>query len=119
MSGKGCGVILRCPACDIQNIREGQLTEHLNDGQTDHALPICRIQGSYRHQESSAEFSHHMEKVRQVLKDAEGTASQETMTKDFMDTNLNKIFVTPEEDGSLLLDIRIFTGDQMQNTWEG
>lgn len=54
-----------------------------------------------------------------MLKDAEGTASQETMTKDFMDTNLNKIFVTPEEDGSLLLDIRIFTGDQMQNTWEG
>ena len=68
-----------------------------------------------RHQEeSSAEFRTHMEKVRTTLKAAEQDVANGIVTKDFIDTFIDKIFVTPEEDGSMRLDIRIFTGDATQ-----
>jgi DNA invertase Pin-like site-specific DNA recombinase len=60
---------------------------------------------------SSEEFRSHMEKVRSTLKAAEKDVANGVITKDFIDTFIDKIFVTPEEDGSLRLDIRIFTGD--------
>jgi hypothetical protein len=62
-------------------------------------------------QASSEEFRLHMEKVRSTLKAAEQDCAQGTLTKDFIDTFIDKIFVTPEPDGTLRLDIRIFTGD--------
>jgi DNA invertase Pin-like site-specific DNA recombinase len=62
-------------------------------------------------QESSEEFRVHMEKVRKVLRDAEQNCANGVITKDFIDTFIDKIFVTPEGDGTLRLDIRIFTGD--------
>jgi DNA invertase Pin-like site-specific DNA recombinase len=62
-------------------------------------------------QKSSEEFRTHMEKVRKVLRDAEQNCASGVITKDFIDTFIDKIFVTPEEDGSLRLDVRIFTGD--------
>ena len=60
---------------------------------------------------SGEEFRTHMEKIRSVLKAAESDASQGAITKDFVDTFIDKIFVTPEEDSSMRLDIKIFTGD--------
>lgn len=67
---------------------------------------------SLRQQEaSSEEFRTHMEKVRSTLKAAEQDVANGVITKDFIDTFIDKIFVTPEADGSLRLDIRIFTGD--------
>jgi DNA invertase Pin-like site-specific DNA recombinase len=62
-------------------------------------------------QASSEEFRLHMEKVRSTLKAAEQDCAQGTLTKDFIDTFIDKIFVTPEPDGTMRLDIRIFTGD--------
>lgn len=65
-----------------------------------------------RQQESSSEeFRTHMEKIRSTLKAAEQDVANGVITKDFIDTFIDKIFVTPEADGSLRLDIRIFTGD--------
>lgn len=62
-------------------------------------------------QESSQEFRTHMEKIRSVLRSAEKDASNGTITKDFIDTFIDKVYVTPEEDGSMCLSIKIFTGD--------
>ncbi len=61
--------------------------------------------------ESSQEFRVHMEKIRSVLKAAETDVASGTITKEFVDTFIDRIFVTPEEDGSMRLDIKIFTGD--------
>ena len=61
--------------------------------------------------ESSQEFRAHMEKIRSVLKAAETDVASGTITKEFVDTFIDRIFVTPEEDGSMRLDIKIFTGD--------
>lgn len=65
-------------------------------------------------QESSTEFRTHMEKIRATLKAAERNAAEGTITKEFIDTFIDKIFVTPEADGSMRLDIRIFTGDSTE-----
>ena len=62
-------------------------------------------------QESSQEFRAHMEKIRSVLRAAEADAAKGTITKEFIDTFIDKIYVTPEEDGSMHLAIKIFTGD--------
>lgn len=62
-------------------------------------------------QESSQEFRSHMEKIRAVLRAAEVDASKGTITKDFIDTFIDKVYVTPEDDGSMCLSIKIFTGD--------
>ena len=61
--------------------------------------------------ESGQEFRTHMEKIRSVLKAAETDVANGTITKEFVDTFIDKIFVTPQEDGSMLLQIKIFTGD--------
>lgn len=65
-------------------------------------------------QESSQEFRAHMEKIRATLRAAERDAASGVITKDFIDTFIDKIFVTPQPDGSLRLDIRIFTGDSTE-----
>ena len=60
---------------------------------------------------SNEEFRKQMEKVRSVLRQAEQRAGSGAITKDFIDTFIDKIYVTPQDDGSMRLDIKIFTGD--------
>ena len=62
-------------------------------------------------QESSEEFRANMEHLRKVLRDAEKQCQTEAITKDFIDTFIDRIYVTPEDDNTLRLDIKIFTGD--------
>ena len=62
-------------------------------------------------QESSEEFKKHMEKVRAVLKAAERDIEKGEISKDFIDTFIDKIFVTPLEDKTMELRIKIFTGE--------
>ena len=60
---------------------------------------------------SNEEFRKQMEKIRSVLRQAEQRAGSGAITKDFIDTFIDKIYVTPQDDGSMRLDIKIFTGD--------
>lgn len=62
-------------------------------------------------QESSKEFKENMDRIRRVLADAERDCSNGKITKEFVDVFIDKIFVTPESDGSMRLDIKIFSGD--------
>ena len=69
-------------------------------------------------QESSEEFRTNMERIRRVLRDAEQDCRNGEITKEFVDTFIDKIFVTPEEDGSARLDIKIFTGESCEKHLE-
>lgn len=60
---------------------------------------------------SNEEFRRNMEKIRRVLKDAEESCKCGEISKEFIDTFVDKIFVSIEEDGTARLDIKIFTGD--------
>ena len=69
-------------------------------------------------QESSEEFRTNMERIRRVLRDAERDCANGEITKEFIDTFIDKIFLTPEDDGSLRLDIKIFTGETCEKYLE-
>ena len=60
---------------------------------------------------SKAEFKKHIDTIRRVLHDAKRDAAQGIINKDFVDKYIDKIFVTPEADGTMRLQIKIFTGE--------
>ena len=62
-------------------------------------------------QMSREDFRKQIETIRRVLREAERDAAQGLISKEFVDRYIDKIFATPEEDGSLRLQIKIFTGD--------
>ena len=74
-------------------------------------------------QESSEEFRANMEHLRKVLRDAEKQCQTEAITKDFIDTFIDRIYVTPEDDNTLRLDItagksRRFYGSHVQEHFD-
>ncbi len=69
----------------------------------------------YRAMTSNGELTR---KKKNKLLEAERAAVQEAITKDFVDAFIDKIFVTPEKDGSMLLNIRISAGDHTQKCLE-
>ena len=60
---------------------------------------------------SKEEFRKHIDTIRRVLHDAKRDAAQGIINKSFVDRYIDKIFVTPEDDGSMRLQIKIFTGE--------
>ena len=63
---------------------------------------------------SQEEFRKHMDAIRATLEAARKDAAQGMITAEFVSKYIDKILVTPEEDGSLRLDIKIFTGETTQ-----
>ena len=62
-------------------------------------------------QESKEDFRKHMESIRAVMRDAQRDANRQIVSKEFIDKYIDRIFATPQEDGSLRLEIKIFTGE--------
>ena len=60
---------------------------------------------------SKEEFKKHIDTIRRVLHDAKRDAAQGIINKEFVDKYIDKIFVTPEADGTMRLQIKIFTGE--------
>ena len=60
---------------------------------------------------SQEELRKHIETIRRVLHDAAKDAADGVINKEFVDKYIDRIFVTPQEDGSLRLKIKIFTGE--------
>ena len=63
-----------------------------------------------RQREENAEFKANMERIRTVLREAERDCTKGEITKEFIDIFVDRILLTPEDDGSMRLDIKIFTG---------
>lgn len=61
-------------------------------------------------QNVSDTFRQNIETIRATLRQAERDTSGRGITKEFVDQYIDKIFVTPESDDSMRLDIKIFTG---------
>ena len=60
---------------------------------------------------SQAEFRKQIDAIRCVLRDAKRDAANGIITKEFVDRYIDKIFAAPQADGSMLLQIKIFTGE--------
>ena len=65
-------------------------------------------------QESAGSMKQQLDTIRTVLRSAQKDAAAGVITKEFVTRYIDKIFVTPEEDGSLRLDIKIFTGESCE-----
>ena len=63
---------------------------------------------------SREEFRKHMDTIRATLEAARRDAAQGMVTVEWVNKYIDKILVTPEDDGSLRLDIKIFTGETTQ-----
>lgn len=68
--------------------------------------------------ESSAGYKKHIEDIRRTLKAAQDSAAQGLIGKEFVEQYIDKIYVTPEEDGTLRLDVKIFTGESTARSLE-
>ena len=61
--------------------------------------------------DDSEEFRRHMEKIRSTLRAAEREANAGAITKEFVDTFVDKIIATPVDGHTMRLDVKIFTGE--------
>ena len=61
--------------------------------------------------DSAADFKKHMDTIRRVLKEAAADAANGLINKEFVDEFIDKIYATMEDDGSMHLQIKIFTGE--------
>ena len=57
------------------------------------------------------EFKRKIDEMRKVLARAQDEAAQGIVTKEFIDKYISKIFVTPEDENTMILQIKIFTGE--------
>ena len=60
---------------------------------------------------SKEDFRRQIDTIRRVLDEARRDAAQGLIRKEFVDKYIDKIFANPEEDGSLRLQIKVFTGE--------
>ena len=66
--------------------------------------------------ETSDEFRKKIDAIKKTLVAAQRDAAQGIISKEFVERYIDKILVTPEEDGSMTLDIKIFTCETTQKT---
>ena len=67
---------------------------------------------------SKEEFRKQIEAMKAVMRNMEQAAATGAITKEFVDEFIDKIFVTPESDGVMRLDIKIFTGEATMRYFE-
>ena len=68
--------------------------------------------------QSNEDFQKHMAKIRAVMKQAQKSVESGFITRAFVDQYINRIFVTPEENGIIRMDIRIFTNEATEKYLE-
>ena len=67
---------------------------------------------------SKEEFRKQIETMKAVMRNMELAAATGAITKEFVDEFIDRIFVTPEKDGVMRLDIKIFTGEATMRYFE-
>lgn len=61
--------------------------------------------------DNAKDFKEHIDTIRRVLREAERDAAGGIINKEFVDKYIDRIFATMEDDGSMRLQIKIFTGE--------
>ena len=61
--------------------------------------------------DSAADFKKQIDTVRRCLREAQRDAQTGVINKEFVDRYIDKIFATPEDSGTLRLQIKLFTGE--------
>ncbi len=77
-----------------------------------------QIYGLEQQQLSRDNFRKQIDTIRRVLREAKRDAAQGLISKEFVDKYIDKIFAAPEADGSLRLQVKIFTGESTEKFLE-
>lgn len=67
---------------------------------------------------SQAGFKEKIEEIKTVLQKAEKDASKEMIDSAFVNKYIDKIYVTPVDDGVIDISVKLFTGDTFANVFE-
>ena len=67
---------------------------------------------------SKEEFHKQIEVLKSTMQAMEQAAASGAITKEFVSEFIDKIYITPESDNTLRLDIKIFTGESTQKYFE-
>ena len=68
--------------------------------------------------DNAADFKKHINEIRKVLKDAEKDAGKGTISQGFVEKYIDKIYVTPVDNSTMSLQIKIFTGETTEKYLE-
>ena len=61
--------------------------------------------------DNAADFKKQIETVRRVLREAQADAADGVINKEFVDRYIDRIFATPEGEGTLRLQVKLYTGE--------
>ena len=65
-----------------------------------------------------AGFKEKIEEIKTILQKAESEASKEMIDSAFVNRYIDKIYVTPIDDGTAEISVKIFTGDTFGKVFE-
>ena len=74
------------------------------------------LEGLSAQQDSAIDFKREIETVRRCLREAQRDAQTEVINKEFVDRYIIKIFATPEDSGTLRLQIKLFNEIVIEKT---
>lgn len=62
-------------------------------------------------QDSAADFKKQIDTVRRCIREAEADAANGQINEEFVQRYIDKIFATVQDDGTMLLQVKLFTGE--------
>ncbi len=74
----------------------------------------AELEGLLRQRDTAGDYQKHIDNIRRTLQAARRDAASGMITKEFVDRYIDRIFAEPQEDGSLRLQIKIFTGESTE-----
>jgi DNA invertase Pin-like site-specific DNA recombinase len=101
----------------------GKLTDtdfiHMNQQCADEIVQIdAQLQEMEQQEESRNEFRKQIEAIKAAMCAVERAAATGAITKDFIDEYIDKIYISPENDNTMRLEVRICTGESTKFYFE-
>ena len=101
----------------------GKLTDtdfiHMNQQCADEIAHVdAQLQELEQQEESRNEFRKQIEAIKAAMRAVEQAAATGAITKDFIDDYIDKIYISPENDNTMRLEVRICTGESTKFYFE-
>ncbi len=102
----------------------GQISDRdfveMNKQISDESAEVCSTIDEIENEiNSRTEYEQKIEEIRNILRKAESEASYNMIDKAFINRYIDKIFVTPVEEGVLEISVKIFTGTTVERHLSG
>lgn len=98
---------------------EGKITDsdfvQMNQQNTEEIERLYREIAELEDQLNSREaFKKQMDALRRAMEQAQESAAEGIINKDFIEKYIDRIYATPEDDGTLRLEVKLFTGENCE-----